>query len=40
MDFALSVEAFNSPKQMPSKNSGIDKADTEMLPLKDYYATH
>lgn len=40
MDFGLSGEAFNSPKQMPNKNSGIGKADTEMLPVKDYYATH
>ena len=40
MDFGLSGEAFNSPKHMPNKNSGIDKADTELLPLKDYYAIH
>ena len=40
MDFGLSGEAFNSPKQMPNKNSGKDKADTEILPLKDYYAMH
>ena len=40
MDFGLSGEAFNSPKQMPNKNSGKDKADTKILPLKDYYAIH